>query len=87
MEGIEHASEELIGIVEATSAPRCEEQENCRADFFLHAAEAGSQKQRYSDWKGAPCRLQCLLPWREFSSLAGQTSLTRASLPCRFNLG
>ncbi|CAE7463160.1 unnamed protein product, partial [Symbiodinium necroappetens] len=37
--GIEHASEELIGIVEATSASRCEEQENCRADFFLHAAE------------------------------------------------
>ncbi|CAE7200651.1 unnamed protein product [Symbiodinium sp. CCMP2456] len=40
--GIEHASEELIGIVEATSASRCEEQENCRADFFLYAAEVAT---------------------------------------------
>ncbi|CAE7567468.1 unnamed protein product [Symbiodinium natans] len=38
-QGIELASEELIGIVEATSASRCEAEESCRADFFLYAAE------------------------------------------------
>ena len=43
-QGIELASEELIGIVEATSASRCEAEESCRADFFLYAAEAGGLK-------------------------------------------